>query len=115
MIANCEQEYNDAQRMWDEWQDYWVDNWDEWLYEYEEGEIIIIQDTCEYSNLRTSMLGSEPAAAPAQCTGSGACFCQGLLSTFGMEDISMPECPADFSAWSMILFLSNYCLLSFFC
>jgi len=93
MIANCEQEYDEAQTIWDIWWQRYQDDFGE------AGERFLILDVCSFSNLRTCMLGSEPAAAPAVCTESGACFCQGLVSTFGFEDMNMynmPECPANF-------------------
>jgi len=86
MITHCQSEYEFARQ---EWVDY------ERFVQGDEKDLLIY-DICGASNLRTCMLGSEPAAAPAVCTGSGACFCQGLLSTFGWESSTMPECPANF-------------------
>ena len=92
MIAHCKEEVDIAKSEWEYYQESYADYYDD-----DDDEIHLITNICHMSNLRTCMLGGNPAAVPAPCTDSGACFCQGLVSTFGREDISfMPECPADF-------------------
>jgi len=96
MIAHCDEEVDRAKNEWDFYYDEYdifyggvgVDNWPSGVEEE------LIFAACYSSGLRTCMLESEPAAT--LCMGTGACFCQGLVSSWHLNVPIMGECPADF-------------------